>query len=444
MAIDLSLVRILRLLKHLGNPHQSTYKAIHVAGTNGKGSTLAYLSAVLTAASIRTGKFTSPHLISYNDCVSINNETYPLRQFEKVQQMVEQENARWSLECTEFELLTATAFKIFELENVQLALIEVGLGGLLDATNVLRPVIDPATESGSYSHFKGGVVACGITKIGIDHESLLGSTLLEIAEQKAGIIKPNVPVVVDGTNAPEVLEVIRNVAQENNSLLIEANSSNTSNLPQLLKVSKLVGAYQAQNLAVALQLLRILQHQKLVCVTDEKIEQGISSAVWPGRLQSLVDPLTNLPILLDGAHNESAAIELGSYLKTLRNGKGLIFVVAMTKGKAADNIFKHIIEGDIDTVFPATFTTPENMPFVTCYSPNTLGEIAAKHTSDVRIESPGNVKQIFQNLLQLKHAGEERQIVVCGSLYLCSDVLRSFAMSTTSPLLPLHSNDNRT
>lgn len=422
MAIDLSLVRITRLLKQLGNPHRSSYNSIHIAGTNGKGSTIAYLSAIFTASRVRTGKFTSPHLISYNDCVAINNESYPMPQFEKVHKMVEMENTKWALGCTEFEVLTATAFKIFQLENVQLALIEVGLGGLLDATNVLEP--PTGSECGGVR--EGGVIACGITKIGIDHESFLGTTLKEISLQKAGIIKPHVPVVVDGTNSVDTLDVVREVAQKYESKLIISDAGSFSNMGKLLSLSPLVGEYQAHNLSVALNILDVLKDR--LPITKQAIEEGISKTAWPGRLQSLTDSRTGISFLLDGAHNESAAIELAKYLHTIRpqdSQKGLIFIMAMTNGKAVGNIFKHILEKDLDTVFPVTYSPPENMPFVRSYLAAKLAEIATEYVSDVRIENNATVSEIFQKLAQMRKAGDLRKIVVCGSLYLCSDVLRA-------------------
>lgn len=328
--------------------------------------------------------------------------------------MVEQENARWNLGCTEFELLTATAYKIFELEKVQLALVEVGLGGLLDATNVLQPPSDGM----------GGVVACGITKIGIDHESFLGSTLPEIAMKKAGIIKPGVPVVVDGTNPPEVLETIRSKADQEGSRVVEA-THDTKNLAHFLSFSTLVGAYQAQNLALALNIIKLLSNQN-ICVSDEIIEKGIRATTWPGRLQTIVDPETKLSMLLDGAHNEGAAVELGAYLRHKFRPNGLIFIVGMTNGKAADKIFLHLIERDVDTVYPVTFTAPENMSQVRCYTTERLGAIAQGFANDVRIEQ-GGLREIFSKLLVNRREGDVRDIVVFGSLYLCSDVLRSFA-----------------
>lgn len=365
-----------------------------------------------------------------------------MQQFEQVHQMVERENTKWALGCTEFELLTATAYKIFELENVQLALVEVGLGGTLDATNVLEPATD---------EFPGGVVACGITKIGIDHESFLGSTLLEIALKKAGIIKPGVPVVVDGTNAPEVLAVVREKALREKCLLVEAEAAKTPGLFEYLSLSKLVGSYQAQNLSVALNLVQILRKHSFA-IPDGAVSEGVGATKWPGRLQTLVDPETGLSVLLDGAHNESAAIELGQYLTQIRaenkngshasvpkdsssvdstsNTNGLIFVVAMTNGKAADKIFLHVTQRNTDTVYAATFTPPLNMPTVKCYTAEKLASIAQNYVTDVRI-APTTVREIFTQLQANRLAGDHRSIVICGSLYLCSDILRTLGDAAT-------------
>lgn len=149
MPIDLGLSRVTKLLRHLGNPHINTYKSIHIAGTNGKGSTVAYLSSILTQAKVRNGRFTSPHMVYYNDSICINNEVYPLAKFKSISDYVQKENTSLRLGCTEFELLTVTAFKIFELERVELAIIEVGLGGdlmLQMCWNLLLMIERPAIK----------------------------------------------------------------------------------------------------------------------------------------------------------------------------------------------------------------------------------------------------------------------------------------------------------
>lgn len=416
MPIDLGLTRIARLLSNLGNPHLS-YKSIHVAGTNGKGSTLAYLSSILTRGQIRNGRFTSPHLLDYNDCISINNETYPSNKFEEVKRLVMQKDENLKLGCTEFELLTATAFKIFELENIEMALVEVGLGGRLDATNVLKPF-------GS-DNSKGGVVVAGITKIGLDHEKLLGSTLKEIAGEKAGIIKRAVPVIVDNSNDPEVLSVIEKKVVEEKSVLEYADSSTNAEVRRLIGYSPLKGAYQMQNLAVALGIINNLCTDIKEKLTDAVIEEGIKNTVWPGRLQSIRDLKTDVQVLLDGAHNESAAIELGKYLEHIRHEKGgLIFVIALTDGKSIDGLLKHLNLCSKDTIIPFHFTPPLEMPWVKSYDRQVIEISAKNYVNDVRSYDFSSPDRLFLNFRELRRAGDLREIVICGSLYLCSDVLR--------------------
>lgn len=445
MPIDLGLSRVTKLLQHLGSPHLRAYKSIHIAGTNGKGSTVAYLSSVLTQARIRNGRFTSPHLVYYNDSICINNEVYPLAKFTTVSEYVQKENKALGLECTEFELLTVTAFKIFELEKVELAIIEVGLGGRLDATNVLEPF----NAKGSLD-YKGGVIATGITKIGIDHEALLGNTLAEIAYEKACIMKKHVPCVVDKKNEKEVLEVVENMAKDTKSdlFLVDGfndteiyasekyvNSQDPDYARSLLKLSPLKGDYQLQNLSIALKILDVIKLQNHLSLINDKgesklttqaIQLGIEKAVWPGRLQTLTVPQTGLSLLLDGAHNTSAAIELGKYLENVRTKRdGLIFVIALTKGKSIDNLLKHIVHKN-DTIITSTFSTPDQMPWISSYPCEDLQEIAKKYTEDVRNLGPSNqnIEKVLNYVNDLKLKGDSRRVVVCGSLYLCADVLR--------------------
>lgn len=416
MPIDLGLARITRLLSNLGNPHLS-YRSIHVAGTNGKGSTLAYISSILTSGQIRNGRFTSPHLLDYNDCISINNETYPSNKFEEVKNLVVRKDKSLKLGCTEFELLTATAFKIFELEKVEMALIEVGLGGRLDATNVLKPC--------GLNDQKGGVVVAGITKIGLDHEKILGGTLKEIAGEKAGIIKRGIPVVVDITNSPEVLSVVGKKASEEESPLEPADSSTNADVQKLIAYSPLKGAYQMQNLAVALGIINKLSSDIKEKLTYPVIEEGIKNTFWPGRLQSVRDSRTNVQVLLDGAHNESAAIELGKYLDHLRGEKnGIIFVIALSDGKSIEGLLKHLNLCSKDTVIPFHFTPPSEMPWVKSYEKQSIEKYAKDFVEDVRNYSISSAGELFLIFRELRLAGDQRQIVVCGSLYLCSDVLR--------------------
>lgn len=415
MPIDLSLTRIISLLKHLGNPHITSFKSVHVAGTNGKGSTLAYLSSILTQAKIANGKFTSPHLITYNDCISINNQTYPFNKFQKVFEKVRTVDTNLKLGCTEFEILTATAFKIFEIEKVELALIEVGVGGRLDATNVIQPYRSSTEEK------QGGLIVSGITKIAMDHEGLLGNSLRAIAEEKAGIIKEGIPVVIDGTQVTEVFEVLQHKAKLKGSHL---QVSDLHAGRELLKYSPLLGSYQLQNLSVAIGILDVLKKRwGDAIITEEVIITGIKKTFWPGRLQKLTDNSTGIKFILDGAHNESAASELNSFLEIIRKN-GIIFVVALTRGKSIENFFFRLFRKDSDTLLPFTFTQPENMPWIKSYEVEEIVQAARPFVGDIVEKKMNRPHQVFEKLLKMRRSGDLRPIVICGSLYLCSDILR--------------------
>ncbi|GEQ72710.1 hypothetical protein JCM33374_g6397 [Metschnikowia sp. JCM 33374] len=416
MPIDLGLTRVKKLLFYLGNPQASSYNSIHVAGTNGKGSTIAYLSSILTQSKIRNGRFTSPHLVSYNDCISINEETYSLSKFEKVRSFVSSHDARYNLECTEFEILAATAFKIFEIEKVELALIEVGLGGRLDATNVLLPT--------SSDRKSGGVIVCGITKIGMDHEGFLGNSITAIAREKAGIIKKSVPVVVDHTNEPEALDEIVKKASVENAPLISTLKHPACGISNPIQFSPLLGEYQSVNLSVALNIVEVIQGIiTFKHLTQESIILGIKNTYWPGRLQKSHDQGTGIEYLLDGAHNECASIELGKYLSSIRKN-GFLFVVAMSEGKSVETLLKHITVKEEDAVIPFKFNSPEEMPWVKSYEVGHISKVSKNYVNDVMDEKLDGVASLFEFLAARRSNGDFRQIVICGSLYLCSDIIR--------------------
>ncbi|ABN67281.2 folylpolyglutamate synthase [Scheffersomyces stipitis CBS 6054] len=430
MPIDLGLSRVYSLLKQLNNPHINAYKTIHVAGTNGKGSTVAYLSSILTKSKVRNGRFTSPHMLYYNDCICINDEVYPLSKFQKVSNLVQEQNQLHKLGCTEFELLTVTAFKIFELENVEIAVVEVGLGGRLDATNALEPYNKTT---------KGGVIATAITKIGIDHENLLGNTLAAISGEKAGIIKRMIPCVLDRTNVKVVVETVQNRANELDVPLTlvdgieEAEPAPAQIISQevqdLLTLSPLKGDYQLQNLSVSLKVVELVSPYFLddagnCRITNETIRSGIGATRWPGRLQSVQIPNFDFSVLLDGAHNESAAIELGKHLRKQRNGQGIIFVIGMTKGKSLASLLSHIAEKTKDTVIGTSFTPPENMPWISSFPIHQLQQEASQYVEDVDKFVGEDISKVFAHVKKYRDQGDERQVVVCGSLYLCGDVLR--------------------
>lgn len=229
--IELGLQRISRLLSKTHLP----WRAIHVAGTNGKGSICVYISGMLEAynnsnfrklskrPTIRHGRFTSPHLIDRWDCISINQKTVSSALFHEIEQKVLLRNASEEINASEFELLTATAFEIFTHEKVDIGVIEVGMGGRLDATNILGVPVDADPTSGE-PIVRALPLATAIAKIGLDHQSFLGTTLQAIASEKAGILKATVPLVYDSSNPPEVHDTFQNLASQIGAPIPDRNS----------------------------------------------------------------------------------------------------------------------------------------------------------------------------------------------------------------------------
>ncbi|CAN6629153.1 dihydrofolate synthetase [Trichomonascus vanleenenianus] len=395
--IDLGLARIHRLLKVLGDPHLAGWKAIHVAGTNGKGSVCAYLYSCLNEAGITSGRFTSPHLVHKWDCISINGKTVHKDLFYEVEDLVTKTNSSKEIGASEFEILTATAFEIFRRSRVSVAVIEVGLGGRLDATNAL------AAEK---------TLATVVTKVGLDHQNFLGNTLFEIATQKGGIIKPHVPCVVDATNDASVLDAIRQIAAQNSSRLIEASPDR---LPLNIEpdTTPLLGAYQQSNMSCALNVIDILKSQYPALAAN--VEKGIRHTTWPGRLQWL--PLTSSKkVLLDGAHNPQSAELLAQFVdSSVRSSGGVTYVLAFSKGKDYTDVISQLVRPE-DSVVATSFGAVDGMPWVSAVDPAEIVETAKRYTTNVSIDA-GDVKSLLDKVPD--------QTVICGSLYLVADVLRS-------------------
>lgn len=430
MGIDLGLKRVVRLLGLLGDPHKTNWYALHVAGTNGKGSVCAYLSSVFCAASIPNGRFTSPHLIDRWDAITINGSAVPESVFKSVEKMVRETDKDHDVGATEFELLTVTAYEIFRREKVRVAVIEVGLGGRLDATNVLLPCEDASEQD-------WGVIATVITKIGLDHQSFLGSTLGQIAKEKAGIIKPFVPCIVDGTNDPEVLKVVRKVAEENGSSLKESTPidvkgsafTETSNFGVIdSKLSPLQGQYQASNLGCAANTLSKIAHV-FPGLTRDQVLLGFKQTKWPGRLQSLNLKLApgskdsaTVPVLLDGAHNFQAAKRLSEHIDTTLRTDGnanITFITAFTKGKDFSDILRLVLKPG-DKVVTTEFGSVDGMPWVSSCKSSETAKVC-EEILETPVSTTSNVKEA---VIQVAQTGSSNPIVIFGSLYLASDVLR--------------------
>ncbi|KAH7025774.1 Mur ligase [Microdochium trichocladiopsis] len=399
--IELGLARVAALLKQT----PQTWNAIHVAGTNGKGSICAYLTAMLRANQISCGRFTSPHLLDRWDCITINDQAVPETTFLHYEELIKKRNAEHQLRATEFELLTATAFEIFEAEKVQVGVIEVGLGGKLDATNVLKS--------------KGVTV---ISKIGLDHQSFLGNTLEEIALHKSGIMRKGVPCVADLSNSTTVLDVIRKHAAETGAPLRLADPSSNALVSEL---ADKLEPHQRQNLACAHEAFRLVYAQAAESTTS--LASAIRSMVWPGRLQSLsVEPLTGRKanVVLDGAHNPQSAEVLASYVdKHLRptSSGGVTWVLAASAGKDIQEILGLILRPE-DSVTAVEFGPVDGMPWVKPLDSHTIvGAVKRMGISHVERQEPAiDLAAALRNASKVADGGP---LVIAGSLYLVSDIL---------------------
>lgn len=298
------LERMVELLALRGNPHLKL-KVIHIGGTNGKGSTIAFLKNMLEKMGLRVGVFSSPYLIHYTDQISINGESIPEAKLEALmadyQSLLEGEAAANLQGTTEFEIITALAYDYFASEQVDVAIMEVGMGGLLDSTNVCQPILT------------------GITTIGLDHVALLGDTLEAIAEQKAGIIKQGI-LLVTGRIAPEALAVIDRIAEgkdapriaygkdyqvcHQESVVTGEVFDYTSVVRQGRFQTGLLGLHQIENAGMALALLdTFCQEDGRELASNDFLGQALEETSWPGRLEIVSrDPL----MILDGAHNPHA------------------------------------------------------------------------------------------------------------------------------------------
>ncbi|HEW8474206.1 TPA: folylpolyglutamate synthase/dihydrofolate synthase family protein [Streptococcus pneumoniae] len=298
------LERMVELLALRGNPHLKL-KVLHIGGTNGKGSTIAFLKKMLEKLGLRVGVFSSPYLIHYTDQISINGESISEARLEALmadyQSLLEGEAVANLQGTTEFEIITALAYDYFASEQVDVAIMEVGMGGLLDSTNVCQPILT------------------GITTIGLDHVALLGDTLESIAEQKAGIIKQGMPLVT-GRIAPEALTVIDRIAEEKDaprlaygtdyqvrhqeSVVTGEVFDYTSAVRQGRFQTSLLGLYQIENAGMAIALLdTFCQEDGRELASNDFLGQALEETSWPGRLEIVSrDPL----MILDGAHNPHA------------------------------------------------------------------------------------------------------------------------------------------
>ena len=319
-----------RLMERFGDP-QDRIPAVHVAGTNGKGTTCAFLESMLRTSGKKTGLFTSPHLVRYTERIRVNNQEISEEDFARiagrVREQAESLQAEGIPHPTFFQLLTAMAFLYFEEQQTDVMVIETGLGGRLDATNILKkPLVSV------------------ITSISLDHMSVLGNTLPAIAGEKAGIIKPDCPVVV-GHNSPEVMQVFTDKAKETGSPLYEAdtvpsqvlqNDESGISLQQgnMIYRTSLCGDYQVDNLKTA------LAAAVRIGIPYRDMQQGVRKTQWIGRMQWIPG---RPRMLLEGAHNQEGAERLGVWSREHLQGRDVTLVFSALRKKDVASILNALL-----------------------------------------------------------------------------------------------------
>ena len=394
------------LLQRLGNPHLDI-KSVHIAGSKGKGSTAAMIAAALLAAGYRTGLYTSPHLVTLRERIRVNGKPILKSELAKVvarmkTHVEEMDDERTYGELSTFELLTAAAFINFHDRNVDYQVLETGLGGRLDATNVVTPEVSV------------------ITSISLDHTDVLGSTIPQIAGEKAGIIKPGVPVI-NSAQVEEATAVIRDICAEKGARLIDIGTDiswkeRANNLSgQILEVQglngtyrinlPLLGAYQAQNAAAAVAALEILG------VSKANIEDGLAQTDWPGRLQILKRrPL----VIVDGAHNSDSAKKLKEALEQHFHFNHLILIIGTSADKDTAGIVAELAPR-ADIIIATRSRHPRAMP------PEELAGVIAG--SGVKAEIAEDIARAV-SIARVK-AGRKDLICATGSLFLVGEIIEN-------------------
>ena len=387
------LANIARLCAALGNPEQA-FPSVIVAGTNGKGSVTAMVDTALRAAGRRSARYTSPHLQRLEErFVIAGAEVAPAvldRAATRIQQAAESLVASGELAAlpTFFECTTAMAFDLFREAAVEIAVLEVGLGGRLDSTNIVSPM------------------AAAIVSIDFDHEEQLGRTLASIAAEKAGVIKPGIPVVC-GPLPAEALAVVADVCAAQGATLIRTDTDTALAARVASLHVALPGEHQKANAAVALALLDAINRDltRGVRVDDEAMRAGVSTATWPGRLETFETP--DGPVLLDAAHNPAGARALASYLHAVAPG-GVTLVFGVMRDKAAAEMLAALAPAAASIVC----TTPPN--------PRALpaAELAAlARGMGLRAEAVSEPSEAIA-----RASAEGRLVVVAGSIFLIGPV----------------------
>jgi len=405
----LGLENIRKLLDKLGNP-QEGLDVIHVAGTNGKGSTCAFLSSVLSEEGYRVGLYTSPYLEMFNERIQISGKPIENKRFadltnrvkKKVEELISEGNAH----PTEFEIVTAVAFCYFKEENVDFLILEVGMGGRLDATNIIEKALVSV-----------------IVPIALDHTQHLGKTIGEIAREKAGIIKEN-GLVVSASQTTEAENVIKDICREKHAKLEIVKTYNYQIVKRSLKAYEfkstglngfgklrigLLGEHQIRNCILAVRVLGILVSEHGIKLDSEAIRSGLEKAKWPGRLELLAE---NPCVIIDGAHNRHGAVVLDNFLKYhFKSKKKRVGKMIGVVGVLGDKDAKGIIDETVPFLDMVIATEPENKRAMQVDDLKALIEMKNDSVQVIK-----NAEEAVERALQF--AEFEDCVIIYGSLYL--------------------------
>jgi folylpolyglutamate synthase/dihydrofolate synthase len=476
MSIDLSLDRLQRLVDYLP---RYTRPTCHIAGTNGKGSVSALLSSILRSSSppLSVGRYNSPHLVSICDCIVINNEPVEYEVYANAKDVVERADKEHDTKLSSFELLTLTALYVFEQARLDIVVVEVGMGGRLDATNIIP---DEA------------ILVSVLTSVDLDHQAFLGNTIHDIATEKAGIARKGRPFVLGPQKHSDVEGAVRKVVDQIGGQFVPSIRVTQRNWEEALDGSKtqefsfspfefkppppqpvkfsipglggdinallpLYGEHQLDNLGIAVTAVSLLvNHPSTISLglqnrtTVDTIAKGIKSTCWPGRLSfhtiSLRPPSQPLVILADGAHNPASSATLGSYVTHLltlaRSDKtiNITYILALSHSppktplQTLSPILPPILHPDCNldvrvSVAVLRFTPPEGMPWVKSVPPSVLRDVVTHLVPRAEVWSAedgavADSSQLARALDWAAERGREGLVVLAGSLYLVADFYR--------------------
>ena len=415
--IDFALERIFNALQYLGNPHHNLPPVIHIAGTNGKGSTLSFLRSIFEAAGKKVHCYISPHLVWFNERITLagvpikDAELYNI--YEELRQTIEgKEDAK----LTYFEAVTTGALLAFSRHKADFLLLETGMGGRLDATNVIAKPL-----------------ASIITNIDFDHQEFLGGCVQAIAREKAGVIKPGRPLIIAKQKHSKATEVLKEYATSQACPYIMAQNLPECFRPPLLKLG-LAGRHQYDNAATAVSVIEYLNKHENYHFTTADIAKGLANAKWAGRMQDVTAEIENYlkknwhlkislngrKIILDGGHNINAAEAISDYIK--EQGKAPCDIIfAMHKGKDIEG-YLAMLKPYINNLYAIHLEENENF-----YSPTEIAEICQK--LQINVKKSQFFTDALQSCLQDDKGDEDGNpdIFILGSLYLCGELLGKIA-----------------